>query len=864
MNMAGAGHTGLNAKRAIIVPGESLFPCGCSFLHAGSDKALIHRFPRLSIRAKLLIAFIGLSVFPVLVVGFYGLDMNVRTMRRGSLERLEHDVLSVRERTRNFMENVEGDLRILLTSATLEPVGGARRAREGEWEGRLRRFAGQVAAFIATKGIYYQVRILDDNWEETLRIECDSIPSSGARFSILPAASLRSLPDNFYRLLTQDLPRDQIVFTPVELVFRSAGRIPIISFASPLFDGGRRRGTLIADVYAGYLFRELESPGIREGEEKLFLVESDGHFLYDSGERENWNGLIATRQEENLQTEYPAWIGERILSGGEGIVESGKDIVAYAPLVSAARAKFLPGFTPSLFLFEIVSAERIMREARGTAYLFAGFILLFLGGSAVLGLLATRQFTHPIAKLEHGAKIIAGGNFRHRLEVETGDEIEGLARQFNLMAEALEQREAEIRQHRERLEEMVLHRTGELMNEKSKSQAIIDHVPSAFVLLDRSGKIQSASAAFSLISGLDPADAVGCDGRSLFRERGICLRERPEEIWSGAFPRSHVDPIRDGKGAERWLEHVTVPITDRGEAAVTLEILTDITDRKRLEEHLILSEKLMATGEMAAIVAHGFRNSLTSIKMILQLQQESRRIPAARRESLRVALDSIHRMETLVQDLLNFARPAPMRFGVEDLNAVVKQSIKLVEARGAHRRVEIAESFDRNIPPMPIDAAHLQEAIVNLLLNGIQSAERKKFLRGSGKLTVRTKQTMLARPLRDYRSSSGDGSADGEGERGEEILLARGSLCAIVSVKDNGTGIEPASLPRIFDPFFTTKSDGTGLGLSMLKRTVNAHGGIVLVKSAKGRGATFEILLPIPHETFAAADEAAHDQGAVS
>jgi signal transduction histidine kinase len=86
---------------------------------------------------------------------------------------------------------------------------------------------------------------------------------------------------------------------------------------------------------------------------------------------------------------------------------------------------------------------------------------------------------------------------------------------------------------------------------------------------------------------------------------------------------------------------------------------------------------------------------------------------------------------------------------------------------------------------------------------------------------------------------------EGVPARGAEIVLQKGLDCVSVSVGDNGPGIDRAIVRRIFDPFFTTKTSGTGLGLPMVKRTVNAHGGIVTVRSTKGKGAVVEILLPL-------------------
>ncbi len=807
-------------------------------------------FPRLTIRAKLLIAFVGLSVLPVLCVSLYGIYVNLRTTENIAFENLTHDVTTIRGRASNFLANVEGDLRLLLNSTGVEGyvrTAGHRGNRDRNT--RLRQLSAELLAFSKTKGIYYQIRVIDDDREEAVRIESDDILDSVPHFSVVPPDQLRRGGQAYYSLLTENLRRGEIVFSPVELIYRGAQRIPALSFATPLFGPTKRAGLLIANVFAGNLFKELEAQRNLGMKETVVLVSSDGHYLYDSGERGDWNRLIASRQEDNLQKEYPPSVARMIVSGNEGIISGETDkIIAYAPLLPlrrySSRGELSPGFTASLYIFESVQRANITREARVSAMTSVAFLIVFSSVSLGLGLLATRQFTRPISEVRRGADIISRGNYRHRLQLETGDEIEALARQFNAMAVSLEEHEREIQEHRSHLEEMVDHRTRELAEQKGKLQAILDNVPSAFVMLDGTGRIQTASAAFASITGLNLEEVRGKKGSDVFRTRGLCQKEGPDAV-AGKIE-NHIDRTVYKSGTEQFLEHTTIPIAENGETTAILQIITNITKRKRLEEHLILSEKLMATGEMAAIIAHGFRNSLTSIKMILQLHQESRQLGRGSRRSLRVALDSISRMESVVQELLNFARPSPMVFGTAELNTLIDQALALVDPRLKEHRVSVRKNFDQRLPPMTLDAAQVRESIINLLLNGYQAIESQPSRGRRGKITIATKRAVLQKTLRDYHSPEMTQERQGGHEGDErEIVLRKGRECVRVTIADNGPGIDRTTIRRIFDPFFTTKTNGTGLGLPMVKRAVNAHGGVLSVKSAKGKGTTFEIILPI-------------------
>jgi PAS domain S-box-containing protein len=821
---------------------------GFRFLHSPRNI-----FPHLTIRAKLLIAFAGLSVVPVLCVSLYGIYVNVRTTENIAFENLTHDVTTTRGRASNFLANVEGDIRLLLNSTEVEGYIRTAELRGGrDRDTRLRELSAELVAFARTKEIYYQIRVIDDDREEALRIESDDILDSVCHFSIVPPAELRRSGQAYYFLLTENLHRGEIVFSPVELTYRGAQRLPVLSFATPLFGPTKRVGLLIANVFAGNLFKELEAQRNLGMNETVVLVSSDGHYLYNSVERGDWNRLIALGQEDNLQKDYPPSVARMIISGNEGIITGETDkIIAYAPLLplrgSAPRGELSPGFTASLYIFESVPRANITRDARASAMTFVGFLIVFFGGALGLGLLATRQFTRPISEVRRGADVISRGNYRHRLNVETGDEIEALARQFNVMAASLEAHEREIQEHRSHLEEMVDHRTRELVEQKGKLQAILDNVPSAFVMLDETGRIQTASAAFASITGLILEEVRGKESSDVFRTKGLCQMAG----WGAVAGKieGHIDQTVDESGAEQFLEHITIPIAENGEITAILQIITNITKRKRLEEHLIHSEKLMVTGEMAAIIAHGFRNSLTSIKMILQLQQESKQVGRGSRRSLRVALDSISRMETVVQELLNFARPSPMVFGTADLNTLIDQALALLDPRLKEHRVSVRKSLDLRLPPMTLDAAQVRESIVNLLLNGYQAIESQPPKGGRGKITIATKRVVLQKTLRDYHSPDITQERQGENEgNGREIVLRKGRECVRITITDNGPGIDHATIHRIFDPFFTTKTNGTGLGLPMVKRAVNAHGGVLSVKSSKGKVTTFEIILPLHYD----------------
>lgn len=808
-------------------------------------------FPWLSIRNKLLIAFGGLSILPMMFVGIYGTISNVRTMKSVALEELTLDVQTIREKTANFLENVSSDLRVIQSSPSVEKWIQARESMRTSGFAEAQHLSGELLALARTKRVYFQFRLIDRNGDERARIECINPNDSARAYRIVPQPELRQGRESFYFLLINSASYGKITLAPAEVVYKVSERIPVVSFAMPLTGTHGLAGILIANVFEREFIRVIESKGEFELSRKIILATGDGHYLYHSERKTDWNRLLASREEDNVQRDYPQQVAEAILSGRSGTLTEGtNEIISYAPLFSTSEAggdvEAFSKFSVPVFAIESVPEAAIMGRARSFALIFVGFTVLFLAGAIGLGLVATRQFTKPIAQVEAGAEVIAKGNYGHRLQVETHDEIERLANQFNVMAASLELREKEILHHRTRLEEMVDQRTRELSEEKTKLQALLDNVPSAFILLDKMFRIQTVSAAFEGLTGFSLSAVKERDCGILFQEGGVCRECLCRRAVETGTAESRIDRVADQIQGERFIERIAIPMREDEEVTSVLQIITDVTKRKRLEQQLVHTEKLTAAGEMSSIIAHEFRNSLTSIKMILQLLRESKRRPPTEKKSLDVALDSIYHMESIVIELLDFARPKPMQMAPGNLNEIVAESLAFVKSHVEERRVEVVKKLELRADALRLDSSRIKESFINILLNAIQAMESSTEPERRKILSVVTRKVRLEQTLRElvFNNDSGEWNRG----RGPEIMLERGTQCALVEIGDTGCGIEKDQLHRIFDPFFTTKTNGTGLGLPMVKRTINAHGGVLTVESDTRKGTTFRIYLPTPNE----------------
>ena len=225
------------------------------------------------------------------------------------------------------------------------------------------------------------------------------------------------------------------------------------------------------------------------------------------------------------------------------------------------------------------------------------------------------------------------------------------------------------------------------------------------------------------------------------------------------------------------------------------------------------SERLAAVGRLAAGVAHEIRTPLTSLKLFLQAVQEDIAISPEQREDYQIGMRQVGRIETTINHFLNFARPREPVFGVLDVVRWLDDVLEVVQPRANQQEVQVRKQISPDLPHVEGDSRQLSEALVNLMVNALE------VMPDGGELAL---------------------SVVGE-------TTDRDSAPATwlrIDVSDTGPGIRQEDLERLFEPFFTTKATGSGLGLTILRETVERHGGSVEVDTQIGAGTTFTVRLP--------------------
>ena len=351
-----------------------------------------------------------------------------------------------------------------------------------------------------------------------------------------------------------------------------------------------------------------------------------------------------------------------------------------------------------------------------------------------------------------------------------------------------------------------------LYTEAQQSQAynrlLVEHLPCGVITTDRGGTVNvinpEARRLLQVDEGLDPNEV-----------------ELPPELTElvRAFRRGDHDPVgeeivlRPNARDQAHLRAYCLPFTgEEGELLGTVLVLNDHTTLERLQRQVRQADRLASIGTLASGMAHEIKNPLTALKTFTQLLPKRYDDAEFRNDFSGLAGSEIARIERIVNQLLAFARPAPLMIEQVNLHEVIENAMRLVGPQAARQNVIIRKSFQAGQDFIAADKDRLQQVLLNLILNALQASSEHGWIELSTELA----------PVAD--------------DQDPFIRL---------DVRDVGSGIPADKLPHIFDPFFTTKSEGTGLGLSVSYNIVAEHKGRLEVQSEPGRGTCFSIYLPV-------------------
>lgn len=368
--------------------------------------------------------------------------------------------------------------------------------------------------------------------------------------------------------------------------------------------------------------------------------------------------------------------------------------------------------------------------------------------------------------------------------------------------------EKHLRDHAQNLEWEVEHRTKQLAESESKYRILVEEINDGY-FVNQNGHIVFANQAYCDLHGYTYEEMLGKPYEELIAPHSLpFVRKLYEERMAGEDTKDLYIYFRRHKNGSIFpTENKVKRIFYQGEYAVA-GICRDITERVEAEKRLRESERLAHIGKLATSLAHEIRNPLSSVKMNSQIILRNVQFDGNDKRRMEIIVHEISRLERILDEMLDFARPVKLNFEPVPINTVLDGCLEIMEAKMKEQRIVVNKRYTESLPLILLDREKIEQAFFNVILNAVEAVPQ------GGRIHVTTKQR------------KGDGKA------------------IQVEVSDNGPGVNPEDLPFIFDPFFSNKKKGTGLGLSNVKKIIEAHGGSAVASLRRPHGMRVCLTLP--------------------
>jgi two-component system sensor histidine kinase HydH len=333
----------------------------------------------------------------------------------------------------------------------------------------------------------------------------------------------------------------------------------------------------------------------------------------------------------------------------------------------------------------------------------------------------------------------------------------------------------------------------------------VENVPIGLLALDHQGKIAAFNRGAETILQLSAPQVIGQAADRVIPS-GLLAEINHSKNQADVIEKEIECKIADGKMVP--LEIGASSLKDENDVFLgNVLLFKDLTEVRTLRREVARSQRLASVGRLAAGVAHEIRNPLSSIKGFATYFKQRYPDRPEDQQTADIMIQEVDRLNRVVGQLLEFAKPVPVKPKPVSLQALLDDSIKLIRDRAAEKGISIRTQNNAQADEVRIDPDRINQVLLNLYLNAIDSMEK------GGELKVEI-------------------SSDGQPRD------------VVIQVSDTGHGVSREDLSRIFEPYFTTKSTGTGLGLAIAHNIVEAMGGKITVESEKEVGTTFTVALP--------------------
>jgi len=446
-----------------------------------------------------------------------------------------------------------------------------------------------------------------------------------------------------------------------------------------------------------------------------------------------------------------------------------------------------------LHLFELISEELVRWAFHG---IFTIALLLAAGGAFFL----SRKISLPITHFAKSATMIARGNFTHRVNANSNDEIGKLAKIFNYMTTELQ-----------RLDEMNLNK---IITEKNKTETIIKNIADGVIVTDPDNRILVLNSVAENWFGLKEREIIQRPIENFIDDKNLISLIKKIRNSGNNHSSALEIQLKPSKSRHEIILQAKAARVIRGEGELIgiVTILRDITREKEIDK--------MKT-ELVSMVAHELRSPLTSISGFSELLLDTNISEEQSKEYAEIILKESNRLGDLINKFLDISKIEAGKSRVKREPAYIKEIIDKVFDLNIHqaerKNIEVSIQIPDDLPLIMVDKEMIGEVILNLFSNAV------KYSPEGAKVAV---------------------------------IVSETNGCLRIEVKDTGYGISSKSLPRIFDKFYRVtdneairETTGSGLGLALVKEIVELHEGSIHVKSKLGEGSSFTFTLPV-NENF--------------
>jgi two-component system sensor histidine kinase PilS (NtrC family) len=338
---------------------------------------------------------------------------------------------------------------------------------------------------------------------------------------------------------------------------------------------------------------------------------------------------------------------------------------------------------------------------------------------------------------------------------------------------------------------------------------IFQSVGSGLIAVNPEGRVTAFNRTAEAITGVPEGEALGQTWGALFGGE-VDLDEVRQAAASpgGTSPRYEIRlKRRDGREVPVGVSFRSLR-SGEGEAVGLIGVCQDLSSIKRMEERVRQADRLATIGRLSANIAHEIRNPLASLSGAIEALVRELPADPGRDRLVEIVLRESDRLNRIIRDFLEYARPAPVAIHAVNLADLLEEVVLLLEHRSLPTELKVVREFGEALPAR-VDPQQLRQAVWNLCINAVQAMPEGGELRLGGRLLPGSDPASLQ-----------------------------------LWVTDTGHGIGEGDLPHIFEPFFSTKAEGSGIGLALVYRVVQDHGGQIEVRSQPGAGATFLLTLP--------------------